>query len=108
MSGGFFDYQQYRFGEIAKGIDTLINTNKQANEYGYSREYSPEVLAQFELGKRLAVLAGIYAQRVDWLVSGDDGEDCFQTRLREELQEVGTDPEHIQQMLELVNVRNFL
>ena len=32
-------------------------------------------------------IAEIYAQRVDWMMSGDDGEDTLQERLREELDE---------------------
>ena len=32
--------------------------------------------------------AYVYAQRVDWMLSGDDGEDTMQTRLKEELDEV--------------------
>ena len=30
-------------------------------------------------------LAGIYTKRLDWLFSGDDGEDRFFKRLKEEL-----------------------
>ena len=30
-------------------------------------------------------LAGIYTKRLDWLFSGDDGEDSFFERLEEEL-----------------------
>lgn len=32
--------------------------------------------------------AYVYAQRVDWMLSGDDGEDTMQTRLKEELAEI--------------------
>lgn len=32
--------------------------------------------------------AYVYVQRVDWMLSGDDGEDDLQTRLKEELDEV--------------------
>lgn len=32
--------------------------------------------------------AYVFAQRVDWMLSGDDGEDTMQTRLKEELTEV--------------------
>lgn len=32
--------------------------------------------------------AYVYAQRVDWMLSGDDGEDDLQTRLKEELDEI--------------------
>jgi len=30
-------------------------------------------------------LAGIYLQRIDWLVSGDDSEESFHERLQEDL-----------------------
>jgi hypothetical protein len=30
-------------------------------------------------------LAKIYAQRVDWFLSGDDGEETFHERLKEDL-----------------------
>jgi hypothetical protein len=31
-------------------------------------------------------MAEIYAQRIDWLLSGDDGEDSFRKRLKEDLE----------------------
>ena len=36
-------------------------------------------------GLNYLYLAGIYTQRLDWLFSGDDGEDSFFERLEEEL-----------------------
>jgi hypothetical protein len=35
----------------------------------------------------------VYAQRVDWLVSGDDGEESFITRLAEDLKELNLEKE---------------
>lgn len=32
--------------------------------------------------------ARVYAQRVDWLLSGDDNEESFHERLKEELEEL--------------------
>ena len=32
--------------------------------------------------------ATIYAQRIDWLVSGDDGEESFLSRLKEDLEQL--------------------
>lgn len=32
-------------------------------------------------------MAQIYTQRIDWLVSGDDSEDSFRERLKEDLEE---------------------
>jgi hypothetical protein len=36
-------------------------------------------------------MAQIYAQRIDWLVSGDDNEDSFHKRLAKDLAEVKDD-----------------
>lgn len=33
-------------------------------------------------------VAQVYAQRVDWLLSGDDGEESFLRRLEEELKKI--------------------
>ena len=39
--------------------------------------------------------AEIYAQRIDWLLSGDDGEESFHERLKEELEELKNDEQGI-------------
>ena len=44
-------------------------------------------LSEFEHGILLLEQAAIYAQRIDWLVSGDDGEGNFHRRLNEDLKE---------------------
>lgn len=84
MSGGHFDYHQYRFGEIADDIDFLILTNEGKDEYGHAYNFSDETLAKFKLAADACREAGEMAQRVDWLVSGDDGEDSFHRRWIEE------------------------
>lgn len=48
-------------------------------------EETIETMKQAYLQMRKAY---VYAQRVDWMLSGDDGEDTIQTRLNEELAEV--------------------
>lgn len=77
MSGGHFDYSQYRLEDIASEIDRYIKNN----EYGYSLE----TLNEFKVAARKLREAAIYAQRIDWLLSGDDGEDTFHQRLIEDL-----------------------
>ena len=37
---------------------------------------------------RALKIAQVYAQRVDWLLSGDDGEESFLSRLEEELKKL--------------------
>ena len=44
-----------------------------------------ETLKEFEKGMEYVRLAQIYTQRIDWLLSGDDGEESFYQRLKEDL-----------------------
>lgn len=87
MSGGHFDYAQHRIRDIYDGIQRLILNNSVPDEYGYKREYKKEILLEFKKALYFLERAEIYAQRIDWLVSGDDGEESFLKRLEEELQE---------------------
>ena len=83
MSGGHFNYNQYQIGYIADDIDQLIRDN-DSQEPG--RAFSDETIAEFQLGVAVLRQALIYAQRIDWLVSGDDGEESFHARLKEDLE----------------------
>ena len=89
MSGGHFDYNQYRITTIAETIDSLIWNNKseEVNEWGdrIGNDYSEETIAEFEKAVYYLNLAYTYAQRIDWLVSGDDGEETFHRRLTDDL-----------------------
>ena len=76
MSGGHFDYNQHRISEIAYDVEQLILSNT---------EYSEETILEFRQGLDALNKAVIYAQRIDWLVSGDDGEESFHRRLNKEL-----------------------
>jgi nicotinic acid mononucleotide adenylyltransferase len=92
MSGGHFEYQQYRIEDIAKSIEELIKSNddESLDEWGYRRGhvYSIETIEKFKTAVDTLRKAAIMAQRVDWLVSGDDGEDSFHRRWDEELKEI--------------------
>ena len=90
MSGGRFDYLQYRITEIIEGIEEEISNNNadpNPEEFWYPNEYrySEETIAEFRKGISLLKKAQIYAQRIDWLVSGDDSEETFHKRLFEDL-----------------------
>ena len=80
MSGGHFEYQQYNINEIAEGVGKLISEN---GEYWY--DFSDETISEFKQALQVLNQAYVYAQRIDWLVSGDDGEESFHERLAEEL-----------------------
>jgi hypothetical protein len=48
-------------------------------------DYSSEIIEEFKIGLRQLQIAYIYTKRIDYLLSGDDGEDSFLERLTEEL-----------------------
>jgi len=89
MSGGHFDYYQYHIDIIADSIEQKIQNNNDdsKNEYGdpVGRGYSKKTIEAFKKAVMQLKRAAIFAQRVDWLLSGDDGEDDFHQRLAEEL-----------------------
>ena len=89
MSGGHFDYDQYKILHMAEAIESIIhrNNSEEVDEWGYktSYDFSEETIAEFEKAVLYLNLAYIYAQRIDWLVSGDDGEETFHKRLTDDL-----------------------
>jgi hypothetical protein len=89
MSGGHFQYQQYRIEDIAVEIDELIvsNDDESLDEWGQRRgnNYPPEILEKFREAAHILRQAAEMAQRVDWLVSGDDGEESFLHRWHKEV-----------------------
>lgn len=87
MSGGFFDYEQYKISEIADKIERVLRRDCEPDEYDYRADLSNETLAEFRTGVEALRKAYIYAQRIDWLLSGDDGEELFHERLKEDLAE---------------------
>ena len=106
MSGGRFEYWQYHISHIAEEIKDVIVKNKvevpsdkherwdydeNGNLYDdakYYYNFEPEVIEKFKEGYKKLKEAYVYAQRIDWLLSGDDGEDNFIERLQEDLEEV--------------------
>lgn len=89
MSGGHFDYDQYRIDQIAEDISQIIrnNKNEERDEWGSKRGYffPDEVIEEFKKAVQILDTAYVYVQRIDYLLSGDDGEDSFHSRLKEEL-----------------------
>ena len=90
MSGGTFDYLQYRIHDIVERIEEEINSNTVEPEYWWGewkgQVYSDETIAEFKKGIEYLKKAEIYTQRIDWLLAGDDGEDTFHKRLKEDLE----------------------
>lgn len=89
MSGGHFEYRQYIFHEFSEEIRRLIHSNKTSrDEWSEPRNYPDDVIQEFEKAIKSIDIAGVYAQRIDYLVSGDDSEEFFLRRLKKELEEL--------------------
>lgn len=110
MSGGHWDYAQYRIADIYTDIEDYISGHEldDVDVESYIRDrwldddakdyirkhhhtipnpygYTEETLAEFRKGIEILKQAEVYAQRIDWLLSGDDGEESFHKRLKEDL-----------------------
>lgn len=118
MSGGFFDYYNNRLDDWAEEIEQIIKKNKKPIPYeelenyekmswsydnndtdctqknydknpNFYYEYSDETIENYKLALCFTKLASVYLHRIDWLESGDDSEDSFNERLKEDLAKLG-------------------
>lgn len=97
MSGGHFNYDQYRIENIIDSIVGIIDDNKKPireedrdpwDDSEFYHNYPDDIIEEFKKGVEYLRIAKIYAQRIDWLISGDDGEDSFRKRLKEDLEQL--------------------
>lgn len=113
MSGGRFDYKQYAIDDIADKIEDYLyghelddtevqdivhdcpdcddaeeyavkNHHTMPNPYGYRFP----TLQQLKRAVKCLRKAAVYAQRADWLLSGDDSEEKFMERIITDLKAV--------------------
>lgn len=103
MSGGYWEYLQYRFTDVIEDIKQLIERNgkeipidklsSQQNEEWVNKypedkfytKYPEEVINEFKNAVDIISRAQVYMQRIDYLLSGDDGDETFIKRLEEDL-----------------------
>lgn len=91
MSGGRFEYQQYRINDIAETIKediTRLENNPEYLDWVEDKEYLILTMKQAYV---TLLSAYTYAQRLDWLLSGDDGEESFKQGLEEDMRKVITE-----------------
>ena len=78
MSGGHYDYLQRHILNIIESIEETLN----------ERSFPQHILDKINDGLTALRIAYVYAQCIDWLLSGDDGEESFVERLDYELSEI--------------------
>lgn len=93
MSGGYFEHQQYALGFIADSIEQVIRDweNQRKSEYEDRIKWdfqNPSTILELYNAMNCLRKAEIYAQRVDWLLSDDDGEESFHQRLKEDFRDM--------------------
>lgn len=108
MSGGHWDYLQYRFTDVVEDIQNIVERNGKEKtreelkneswrdpewyekypEDKFHHKYPDEVIKEFNKGAEIIKKAQVYMQRIDWLLSGDDGEESFIERLKEDLKKL--------------------
>ena len=86
MSGGYFIYKQYHINDIANQIKDYINSDR-------AEDLSDNTLKKFNEAIHTLEVAAIMAQRIDWLISCDDGEESFNRRWDMELSKLTKDKE---------------
>jgi hypothetical protein len=82
MSGGYFDYHQYKISEIAEDIENWFKPG--ATDAGWSEQ----TITELKNAVNILRIAAVYAHRADWLFSGDDSEDSFHSRLQHDLSKI--------------------
>jgi len=112
MSGGAFNYDQYKIGYIVDEIEHEIRKNGKAKtqreldeeqwrdpdwyekypEDKFHYKHPDDVIEAFKKAVEILRVAQIYAHRIDWYLSGDDGEESFITRLEEDLNKLKNEP----------------
>ena len=91
MNGGYFDYKDYHINDIANKIQHyLIDTNEDETlnrgEDQNGRFLKPEIIAKFQEAVLVLRIAAVAAHRIDWYMSGDDGEETFLKQWDEEIE----------------------
>lgn len=88
MSGGHFDYIQYRIDDAAEEIaSTIARMGTYDEDYDCNwPEYSPETVQKMRECEATLRKAAAMLHRVDWLLSGDDSEETFHERWKHDLQ----------------------
>lgn len=95
MSGGHFDFHSYRLEEIIKELEEIIERDRASLCYSDQPVfcYSFETIASFKRAIQSIKKTKIMIERISFLLEGDDGEESYHARLKEELSKVEADDE---------------
>ena len=92
MSGGHFNYDCFAVSRFADDLrhELDINDSAEKDEYGWNigMGYNKKTVAALKKCHKVFELAGALAKEVEWLYSGDHGEDSFLKLVRPTLKKI--------------------
>lgn len=98
MSGGYFDYTQ---NLVYSEVVCVARENLLSSEFYEARfsadsvDYAIESFMVLVNSYIFSYLAFVHIQRADWFLSGDDNFESYETRSRQDLEEVNIDNETV-------------
>lgn len=95
MSGGAFEYKQYKIQDLIEDMENLlVRLDKEPIDSfecdSLKRYVDDSELLKNKIKENIGYLkrAYIFTQRIDWFISGDDCEENFYERLKEEIEKL--------------------
>ena len=95
MSGGAFEYKQYKIQDLIEDMENLLVRLDKEPIDSFECDSLKRYVDDSELFKnkikeniRYLKRAYIFTQRTDWFISGDDCEENFYERLKEEIEKL--------------------
>jgi len=92
MSGGSWDYIQYRFHDIGDDLERIIDENdsNELDQWGspVGRHYKAETIEKLRQTATHVREAVVMLQRVDYLLANDDNEESFHKRWNKDMEEL--------------------
>ena len=92
MSGGHFNYDCFAVSRFADDLrhELDINDSQEKDSYGgnVGAGYSKKTVAALKQCHAVIVLAGDMAKEIEWLYSGDHGEESFLKLVRPTLKKI--------------------
>lgn len=105
MSGGYWEYKQYELTDVIEDLKIIIEKSGKPKtkeeikaevwrepdwyeiypEDNFHYKYPDEVIEEFKNAVDIISRAQVYMHRIDWLLSGDDGDESFIKRLNAEI-----------------------
>lgn len=85
MSGSHYDYKYINISQLADELERDINLNNEKDEFGYAPNFGTLTIATLKKCLAIIRLASNIGREVEWLYSGDYGEETFLKEIKKHL-----------------------